>query len=123
MRFMRYVHDLIPEVEESGGLKHFSEEVGLILMSANEGHTDHVILHEFTDEEVTAFDMFHACMMFRVVSDVDCGLVVDEKIDRLGVLESEFANEAFEGDGFARSLGSGDYLCLTRRKSDALLLL
>ena len=110
---MRYVHDLISEVEESGGLKHLSEEVGLILMSANERYTDHVVLHEFTDEEVTAFDMLHACMMFGVVSDVDCGLVVDEKIDRLGVLKTEFANESFEGDGFARGLGSGDYLRLT----------
>ena len=47
------------------------------------------VLNTLADEEVSAFDVLDAFMMFRIVGEIDGGLVVAAKLDGvIGILEA-----------------------------------
>ena len=52
--------------------------------SAHEGHLDLKLLNHVSHEEVPTQDMLHALMVFRVVRDVSCALLISRYAARRG---------------------------------------
>ena len=67
------VHDLVSQREELPCGQHLGEEISVVLVSANKGDTNEMILDTLAHEEVSARDMLDLLMMLRVVCDVAGG--------------------------------------------------
>ena len=66
----------------------FGEEVGNIVGSGHEGHTDLPFLDAFTDKEVTAVNVFSLRVMLRVVREIDGRHVIQPQRWGLGHVET-----------------------------------
>ena len=44
-----------------------------------------MVFDQLAHEEVSAIDVLHAAVVFRIVGDIYCRLVVDEQVGGLGV--------------------------------------
>lgn len=75
------VHELIPEAEELLRLQRLREEIRVVVCRTHEWHFDLEILHTFTDEEMTPFDMLRALMMLWIICEVSRSSVVYAETD------------------------------------------
>ena len=63
-------------------LKGLSKEVCEVINRVDIGHRELTVLDTFPNEEVTTLDMLDAVVMFRVVGEVNGGLVVAPEFNR-----------------------------------------
>ena len=68
------IHDLVPQLEEALGFERLREEVGKVLVAADERNTDLGFLDGLADEEVAPLDVLELAVVFGVVSGGDGGL-------------------------------------------------
>ena len=119
-----HVHHVVTHREEllPGG-KCLSEKVGPIVISGDEGATNHVILDQLTHVEVAPVDMFHLSMMLGIVGYIYSRAVVHMQVRRVRLIVAQFGGQIAEIDGFFACLGGSHDLGFARRQSDALLFL
>ena len=70
------IHDLVPQLEEALRLERLREEVGEVLVAADERDADLGVLDGLADEEVTPLDVFEPAVVLGVVGRGNSGLVV-----------------------------------------------
>ena len=70
------IHDLVPQLEEALRLEWLREEVGQVLIAADERNADLGVLDGLADEEVTPLDVFEPAVVLGVVGRGNGGLVV-----------------------------------------------
>ena len=72
----RRVHDAVAHSDELLLGKRLSEEIGDVVDSRHERHTDAVLLNEFTHVEMAPINVFHTSVMFRIVSHINARAVI-----------------------------------------------
>ena len=71
-----HIHDQVSHSKECLLPKRLRKEVGEIIRCTHERNDDRVVLHFFSNEEMSPINMFRARVMLRIVSQVAASLVV-----------------------------------------------
>ena len=70
-RRVLHIHNLVAQAEELLAHDRLSEEVGHVLISRNEGHTQLPVFHALANEVVTSLNVLRFGVVFWVVREVD----------------------------------------------------
>ena len=73
---MTDIHDFVSKGEEARRAQRLCKEVGQVLVRTHKGNDDPTLFYQLLDEVVLAVDVACTLMMFWIVAQVDCGLIV-----------------------------------------------
>eukprot|EP00965_Chrysotila_dentata_P029614 984601-Pleurochrysis_carterae.AAC.1 len=117
------IHDMITHREEQARRERFREEIRKIVSAANKRDGDVEGFHSLAYKEMAPVDVLGPLMVFRIVCEVDRGLVVHSQRSRRGARESQISEEGSEVYRLLGSLAGSHDLGLAGRESDRGLLL
>eukprot|EP00965_Chrysotila_dentata_P191677 6174676-Pleurochrysis_carterae.AAC.1 len=118
----RYIHDYVAHGKERTRRERFGKKTRQVSGAGHKWDRDVMRLDAFSHEEMTAVSMFGPLMVFRVVCQVDRGLVIHVQRRRLLGRQSQIVEKSAQVNSFFCRLRSGDYFSFARKRYAGLLL-
>ena len=71
-----HVHDNVAQMEETFRRQRFGKEISDVLIGSDKGHTYLSPLDSLSNEDMPAFDVFSALMMFWIIREINGTLII-----------------------------------------------